>query len=197
MSLGSLLNGQSAGYISLVDAAFWPSWSAVYTPSILSYESPNPTEVVVFRDGGALDQIIANEVIVDVVTVNSTKFEIRCYTPAQKQGLSWPFTFSGDPFEVYTIEQGSTATSLKITREHRDVTATTGSFSIVRSEVMSITRSGTWPAFNWVLSDWTKVSEPVLTERTETYGGTQANRTATLTVRPPGGTSRRNAYVAA
>lgn len=190
VSLGSLRNGASAGEIALIDAGFMSDWSALYTPALLDYEALS-SEVQVYRNGGWIRQVIANETAVDVVTLSSTAYELRFYNPAQLQGTEAPYDFSGQPYTVYKIERdgGAGATKLKITRKCYNIpdTATTG-LAAARTETMSIERSGTtWPNYDWTHSAWTVEGQTALVQRTVDSGGTAAARTESVAVRIPGG----------
>lgn len=91
VALGSLLNGESAGMLSIVGAAT-SSWTAFYTPSTLYYESQSD-EVYVYRVDGDIRQISAQESFIDVVTLDGTSYELRFYIPASAQGSTYPRRF--------------------------------------------------------------------------------------------------------
>lgn len=113
VGLGALRNGNSAGFLELLNAGNGSSWAAVYTPAALHYRK-YWSEVLIHRVGNQIRQIIANEAAVDVVTLNSTSYELRFYNPTQVVGSSGLRTFTGEPFVTSKIEQGSTATTLKL-----------------------------------------------------------------------------------
>lgn len=190
VSLGSLRNGASAGEIALIDAGFMSDWSALYTPALLDYEALS-AEVQVYRNGGWLRQVVANETAVDIVTLSPTAYELRFYNPAQLQGTEAPYTFTGQPYTIYKIERdgGLGATKLKIVRSCYNIPDTTATgIAAARTEVMSIERSGTaWPNYDWTHSAWTVVGQTPLVQRTVDSGGTVAARTESVAVRVPGG----------
>ena len=155
VSLGGLLNGSDAGSLRLVDSGVMSDdWSPLATPAALNYEAVSE-EVFVYREDNIINQIIANQVAIDVVpNPNGTEYEIKCYNPAQGTGTA-PTTFEGEPFAVYRVTLGSTATSIKFTKETREITnlSATG-VPIARTEVMSLKREGAWPNFKWTKDDW-------------------------------------------
>ena len=195
MSLGFLRNGNEAGSLQLADPATGADWSNIFTPAALSYASTS-AEVYVYQPNNILRQIVANQVAVDIVTLSSTSYEIRCYNPKQVQSYV-PFTFSGQPFVTYRVERGtpdaahandSTAVVLKLTRETRNVTDTYQTNApIVRREVMTLQRSGTWPNFLWIKNDWTLDGQTPVVSTVVQSGGTTQNRTETITVKGAGG----------
>jgi RHS repeat-associated protein len=186
VSLGSLLNGASAGDLSLIDTGVRSDWSLLTTPSSLYYE-PVSAEVSVYRPGDAVRQIVANQVAVDVVRV-ATGTEIRCYNPRQKFGNSAPYGFTGQPFVTYRIEQGGTATSLKITKEVINVVDPNATnLPVARREVMSLSRTGAWPNISWTKTDWTLENQTPVTEVDVVSTGSASNRTESISVKSPGG----------
>lgn len=201
VSLGTLQNGASAGELALIDAGYASDWSALYTPALLDYD-PVSSEVQVHRNGGAIQQILANEAIVDVVTLSSISYELRFYHPTQKIGSSFPYTFTGrQPYSVYKIERdgGTNATKLKITRDSYEIpNATTTGVTTSRTEVMTMERSGTnWPNYDWTHTGWTLSGQTALTQRSIDSGGTASARTENAAIRVPGGntsTSATRAY---
>ncbi len=166
VALGSLLNGGSAMSISMVGAGT-SDWSAFYTPATLYYEAPSP-EAYVYRVNGNLRQILAKEAFVDVVTLTTTSYELRFYTPSQAQGSTYPKTITGKPFVTYRVQQDTTATKLRITKETRTLTGTADTDTtapIVRSETTTVERTGTSPAFTWTMADWTVTGHRSLPSR--------------------------------
>lgn len=155
VSLGGLRNGSEAGSLRLVDSGVMTDdWATLATPAALNYEAVSD-EVFVYREDNIIKQIIANQVALDVVALNGTSYEIKCYNPAQGTGTA-PTTFGGEPFAVYRVTLGSTATSLNFTKETREITSLTATgVAIARTEVMSLKREGAWPHFQWTKDDWT------------------------------------------
>lgn len=187
ISLGSLRNGRSAGDIQLASHGTADDWSSLYTPAMLNYETDSD-EIAVYRENDVLRQIIANEVVVNIATVNSTTYEISFYNPSQLTPVpsTFPRSFTNDPFLTYRVEKGTTTTSLKLTKEARDVTGTSGSFPVIRREFMTITRTGTMPNFTWSRTAWTKEGEAtVASTTTQSVGGANSTRTEDITVTDP------------
>jgi RHS repeat-associated protein len=178
LGLGTLRNGDDAGSIALLDPGLDASWATLFTPAALNYEAVSD-EVFVYRVGGAIRQVIANTVAVDIVTLNSTSYELRCYNPAQIQSYV-PCVFSGQPYATYRIERGATDTSLKLTKELRDIEdPNTSASPIVRRETMTLQRSGN----NWTKNDWTLDGQAPLVTTTVEGGGTSQDRTETITIK--------------
>jgi YD repeat-containing protein len=177
LALGSLRNGQSAGNIAIAHHGSKDDWAPLYTPAMLSYESASD-EVAIYRVNDIIRQVIANEVAVDIVTLSSTSYEMRCYTPSQVAAIpsTFPRAFNGDPFITYRIEQDGSATALKFTKEARDVTSASSGFPVARREIMTVTRTGTWPHFSWTRSAWTLENQTQVAATT-TIGSAGANDT--------------------
>lgn len=197
LALGSLMNGDSAGFIDLADAGISDDLSHLFSPGVLSYDT-QAAEIFVHRQDGALRQVIANQVAVDVVTlaentnpgVNSIgpRFELRCYSPTQVQSYV-PCTFAGSPFVVYRIERrrpdpaDATTVELQITRESRNLPNYTAvNVPIARTEVMILKRSGIAPGYHWSKLDWTQASQAVLVATT-----VKPNDSTPVIVRHPAG----------
>ena len=181
LALGSLLNGDSAGFIDLADAGVAEDLSFLFTPGVLSYQAQS-SEVFVHKEGGIMRQVIANQVAVDIVTLgensnpnlNSTgpRYELRCYSTAQIQSYV-PCSFSGDPFAVYRIERrrpdpnDATVVELQLTRESRNLpNFTTPNVPVARTDVMVVRRAGIAPGYHWSKTDWTQASQAALVATT-------------------------------
>lgn len=157
ISLGNLLNGDSAGELALVDASMDSHWGTLYTPAALQYESPSD-EIGVHRVNNVISRITTNDTVVEVDVLGTERFKVSLYTGEQA------LEDSTSPYLSYLIEPGDTPVSLRITREARDVTDATGDFPVVQTHVMMIERSGSWPQFNWFHSGWTRAGEAPLVQ---------------------------------
>lgn len=200
VSLGSLRNGGSAGDLTLIDTGMGSNWATIFTPAALFFET-NSDEISVYRPSNVIRQIIANQVVVDVVTLNSASYEIRCYHPSQMTGSSNPRTFTGQPYLTYRIEEWVLGpASLKITKEVRDVVdAVTTNLPVARAEVLKLGRTGSWPNFEWAKFDWAIDNYAVSTANVQSYesgdtrveqiGAAGINSTRTYTVPTYGGVS--------
>lgn len=200
VGLGSLLNGKAAGAISIVDPGLGSTWSALYTPASLYYESPSSEVTVIEIAGGILRQVIANQAIADIVSsaqdgsLTSTQYEIRFYHPNQIEtgsGLTVR-TFNGQPYLTYRVEQGATNTALKITSTTRNTTALNSwTAAVARTAVTTLARVDTgdpgWPTYTWTRSDWNTSGQTQIAEQVTTSTGTTNDRIDTLEVRPGGG----------
>ena len=148
VSLGSLQNGSSAGWISLNNIGYASDLSALFTPAALQYQSGSP-EVSVYNSSGNLNQVRANDVFVNVVTINSTSYELDFYNPSLVTGSGFPYSFSGQQYVSYIISEGTGANQLTITSKTYNGTST-----VVRTAVTTLTRTGSsWP-YTWTVNDW-------------------------------------------
>jgi len=189
VSLGGLLNGESAGELALIDAGVRDDWAPLFTPAMLFYEATSD-EVLVSRQSDVIRQIWSNQVIADVVTINSSRYEIRFYHPAQaSSGLPPVNSFFGQPYVTYVIEQGADTHSIRFTKQIRDAVQNNPNAPITRTETMSLTRTGTWPNFQWKRLDWTVQGQNPLRETLVESSGQDSGRTETIVVRSPGGGS--------
>jgi hypothetical protein len=190
LGLGGLRNGKAAGSIAIVDAGASSSWSALYTPSALQYEAPSDEIVVLRASGNVLRQVIANQAVVDIVTVSSTAYDIGLYHPAQASGSGTTVrTFTGNPYLKYRVEQGATSTTLKITSETRNTTAANSwTASVVRTAVTTLARTGSsWPNYTWTRSDWNTSGQTQLAEQVTTSSAPSTANVEILVVGGGGG----------
>lgn len=167
ISLGSLLNGDPAGYLELTDSGMSPDLSYLFTPAALSYESTSG-EVYVYQVSNVIHQVIANQVALDirVPSGSTTDYYVDCYNPAQITTYA-PCSFSGTPFVTYHVAKSTTsdptAVVLTITRQTRNVTdPTTKNVAVARTETLVLQRSGTAPDYTWTKSDWTVAGQTPL-----------------------------------
>lgn len=88
ISLGATTEGGrsiSAGHL-ILDKELWTTTGFVVDTSMLSYEGVSNPNVEVVTTGASqtVRQILAPDLIIDVVTINATSFEIRLYPPSAK-----------------------------------------------------------------------------------------------------------------
>lgn len=190
VGVGSLRNGTAAGSLTIVDPGLSAAWTPLYTPSALQFE-PSSDEIVVLRSaGGALRQVLGHQAFIDIVILSATSYEIAFYHPAQVASGSGetPRTFTGQPYVSYRLEQGATATSLKITRVERDTSADNSwTAAAARTTITSLTRAGSTVAdYVWTRKDWNVSGATQVAEQITTSAGTVANRSDTVVVRPDG-----------
>ena len=188
VALGFLINGNTAGAITLADPGTGSSWS-VFTRTALQYMAPS-SEIVTYNDGVGLRQILADQADVDLVDINSTSYSINFYNPSTRQGSAFPYTHTGSWYVSYQIQQGATATTLQITK----TTLNLGSNATARTAITTLTRTGTsLYNYNWVLDDWNDSGQAQVKEETRQWGqsSTKTNnngvgdRTEALTVYTP------------
>lgn len=177
VALGSLLNGDSAGAISIVGAATGASasaWDLFYKPDSLYYESPS-SEVYVDRLNGVIRQISANEAFVTVVQIDGASYDLNFYSPGAAQGTSYPKAVTGLPFISYRISKDTaSAYKLRITKTTRSLTGTadtTITAPVTRTEWTTVERTGTFPAFVWTVADWTLSNAAPITREVRTWSG--------------------------
>lgn len=188
--LGSLPNGQSAGRLQLISPALGATWSDVLTSMALHCE-PASSEVRVYRGRNsglptAISDVVAPQIVISVVANNwSSSFTINCFYISQVTLNSGYPSYSGTRHLSYTIEQGPTSTSLKITRESFDPSVSTS--VPVRTDVLTLSRSGTWPAYTWTKTDWTLYGQTPLKEIVTVGASATGGRTESIVARVPSG----------
>ena len=176
LALGTLRNGDDAGALRLLDFSLGSSWEALFTPAALNYE-PTSDEIFVRRVNDIIEQIIGNQVAVDINVLTATSYEIRCYHPSQVVPAvgAARSTFTGLPFAVYLIAQGTTPTSISFTKSTRDVTDLAANPSVepafTRVEKMTLVRTGTWPNHLWTKTDWFDSTQSALVTSTVQSSG--------------------------
>ena len=194
VSLGSLPNGSSAGSLMVIDSGFSSDWSALVTPTRLSYSAPASSGIGIYKSPstaswpeipGALRQVFSGEVLADIVTLPntvspapSTAYEIRLYARSAVDPLStgFPYGITGSPFVVYKIEQIGTGNKLQITSKTYN-----GGYpaSPLRTALASLERTGTWPNFVWTANDWNTSGQAQLVQDVRTGTGFVTNNSAT------------------
>ncbi len=182
LPLGKLTNGGSAGELVLSATGFQADWKDVLLEG-LSYESTSD-EVQVFRyqGEGYITDILSPQIGVKI-SLNSYSgvTDITCYSSVNPyQVQNGTPTISGPIVATYRLEKGSTATSLKITK------------TTLITEVMTLSRSGTWPNYQWTKTPWAKLNTSPLKEIVTQSAGISGGRTESVAVRVPGGSSVYN-----
>jgi RHS repeat-associated protein len=196
VALGNLLNGTSAGALSIVDPGTESSWSALWTPASLQFWQPslpyiNP-EVNERVGSNGESQIFVDQAWVDVVPMTSG-YQIRFYTPVAGEAFtslpssSTPnlYVMPGTPYVAYWVQQGASGspTSLQITKFDYNTSG-----SVVHTAMTTLTRSGSgMNSYQWILDDWNDLGQQQLIEESRQWGGTATNRTETLAKYQPGG----------
>lgn len=207
VALGTLRNGNSAGWLQLIDPANGPNWDELYTPAALSYESTSD-DVFVYQYNNQLRQIIGTQVALDISTISSLAYEISCYSPSQITGTAGSHTFFGGlPFAVYKVEKGTpdagaandpTAVVLKFTRTIRNITdpaetnPNASTVAIARIDTMTLQRTGPASAFVWKKVDWTESGQTALVGLDVTGSSGSGTRTDSAAVKVPGGSAVLN-----
>lgn len=183
LPLGTLTNGGSAGELVLSSTGHQSDWKDLLLEG-LNYESTSD-DVQVFRNSqyGNVSDVLAPQMGVQIFTDGlSGVTDIYCYSsvnPYYVPPSSRP-TVTGPVFATYRLEKGPTATSLKITK------------TTTITEVMTLSRSGTWPAYQWTKTPWTKLYASPLKEIVTQSAGITGGRTETVAVKVPGGSSVYN-----
>jgi len=182
LPLGKLSNGGSAGELVFSGTGLQSDWKDLLLEGI-SYESTSD-EVQVFRDSqsGKITDVLSPQlgVKIDRNTYNGTT-DITCYSSVNPYYVpNGTPQITGPIVATYRMEKGATATSLKITK------------TTTITEVMTLSRSGTWPNYQWVKTPWTKLNTTPLKEITTQSTGVSGGRTESVAVRVPGGSSIYN-----
>lgn len=148
--------------------------ASIYTTAGIEYGVDIDADVEEIRDGsGAIRQVLTSQILADVVTVASRKYEIRFYYAAdagtQSASLYQP---TGTPFKVWTFEDPDNGTG----SDYRlKVTESSGGSDTVHEY--------TWVPAN---QDWTLVSGG-LKEIGRAESTVGSNRVETYWVKAPGG----------
>lgn len=183
--LGTTRDGKSAGNLYLSDIGLDSNWATMGTPGRLSCEAASD-EVKVHQVNGAIRQVASNQVVLDVVTLTATSYEIRCYSRMQAWSAYWSVqTPTGSPFATYLID-ASVNGALWITKTTRTIPDyTTTGVAAARVEWTVLNRFGSWPTHCWVRDDWRVRPSSVDYSITSVQsGGTTAARTESLTISP-------------
>ncbi len=149
VGMGTGMNGKSAGFLQVRQSDFS---STLFTPAALDYESACP-DVSVRKSGASLRQVRTPRGLADIVTVNSSTYEIRFYHEDQVANSS-PYDIpSGVPFVKYRIEKyAGSSTKMLITK------------TVVKNDTETSTKSWTTrvekhpsgSTSNWYVYDWTE-----------------------------------------
>jgi len=188
VGLGAILNGGSAGTLRLADSAHETSMMHLYTPGAISLVSSTPEVTPHYSPStGHLHQVITPEGAVVIAPVNSTSYTIKFYRSWQKLGTAYPFEFRGDAFSEFTVQKGAGSdTSFEIEHVARDLEfnqlSSTASSVVAYVEKTSIQRSGYWPTFTWLRTDW-HTGTTAVTEAETVSTGTQSARSETFKIR--------------
>lgn len=164
-SMGFLANGASAGALAIIDTGGDGDLEDLFTPAGLLYEHTSSEVEVVPRPNnhptfpGAIHQIIAPQVCVDIFLDSSDQAQIKFYHRGQLKSTpsSGAREFNGDPFAWYLINpDGSEPNKIVIDCHLRELASwtSTGDPDYVKSTVLE--RSGTAPNFTWTADDWYK-----------------------------------------
>ncbi|MCX6938836.1 MAG: hypothetical protein NTU80_13280 [Verrucomicrobia bacterium] len=160
VSLGSLRNGGSAGSLMLADHGLG-TWN-IFSPAALAYNATD-SEIRIYRESGALRQILANEALVDIVTIDPTTYELRFYPPVSPAATGYQAPV-GAAFVTYRVARDGSDTRLRITKTTADLN--TPGNPAARIEYTTLERTGSYPAFTWDRTDWTRQNTtPFVRER--------------------------------
>lgn len=168
--MGTLADGRSAEHISIREKVLTAS---SYTPSALIYSPPaNTTAVDVVRSLGNLRQIKAPQTFADIVTINSSEYEIRYYAPANvgaKDGGGL-YQLTGQPYVTWKITNPTPSTTKQLhIKRYEGGQETDRTEYLWDPAVDSWTMSTGWsPTTGFSRIETTTVSNPTPTSRTET-----------------------------
>lgn len=193
ISMGGLLNGSSAGFISIMDTGTESSWASanLFTPAALQYQAPS-TEIVPYYNSSGLRQILGDQADADIeYTPGNNYYTISFYNPAQLQGTAFPYSFVGQAFVVYTVSQapaGGNAIQIQSTTYETTASNYNSGPPAARSATTTLTQTGTgMNSYTWTLQNWNTNGQTQLAEEVRQWGGTSNNRTEALVVSVPSG----------
>ncbi|MDO8628910.1 MAG: hypothetical protein Q7R41_00305, partial [Phycisphaerales bacterium] len=110
INLGLSTGGASAGQVRLDAEALTPE---VYSPAALTLATAQTTAVEAVRDGtGRLLQIKAPQTFAEIVALDATSYEVRCYTPDQigsQHATTKLYALNGSAFVTYKLENPDVA----------------------------------------------------------------------------------------
>jgi RHS repeat-associated protein len=169
-SLGTLLDGTSAGELLLTSTGQESSPSAAVSLARLSYDPPS-SEVEVFMVNGGIRQIVAPSTAVDIVNEPALgRFEVRFYHRLQAVGDTYPRTFTGLPFVSYLVSQDGS--NMKLTGTWRDIASFTDTGAAISRQAYSTASSA-------VVTDWALVGQSHLSEKRGQWNGVDGDHTLT------------------
>lgn len=175
IGLGSLRSGKPAGAISARSSDIG---SSSFSRSSLLYDTPNPNEVLPYKDSGGLRQIYTNHALVDIQNIGGTEaFEVEFYKRTDVTGSGFPYGTSPGavPFVTYRIENPNGTGGYDKIRVKKTVGSTT--WETLLHKVSSS---------SWKLDDWHKSGQPVLRKDERTYSGTSP-QVETVTIKDGSG----------
>lgn len=207
-SLGSMPDGSSAGSLKIVDNqqrgfnesrafsaagleffATHMTYNWQFIPDGVTVVS-NPAGVSSPEVPLAIRQVYAPQVVVDVVTSNTEKYELRYYRRDQATDTNAPnvprFTFAGEPYLIYTIEREGPSSpvlqGLRLTR----ATYADGGTTPLSETVSTVTyaHNGTWTTTGRHTS-----SQTPLTVAETTISTVNSVTTQIMEVKPSAGSS--------
>lgn len=181
LSLGTSVNGGGAGTLSFVDGGFYTSLSSVFVKENLICDAGSSDVAILpaSTTDKSVRQVVAPQVVVDVIWSSANVATIKCYHPSQRSAdlnASGVFTFTGSPFVTYFLNRNSTAyaTVAEIECERRDITSSADNNAAVSLTTKTkITISGdVWTAQGWytgtsplTISTRTRTGTPAVEER--------------------------------
>jgi RHS repeat-associated protein len=114
LSLGLGSRQESAGFLSLEAEVITAS---LYSPAALTVATPDLGVETVHDDSGILRQVKAPQALADIVTLNSSAYEVRFYAPndvgAQDPGTKL-YAVSGTPYVTYKFENPDTGVTERL-----------------------------------------------------------------------------------
>ena len=111
--LGRTAFGTSAGSLAVSSTTVSPD---LYTPAALQLLAGDDPDTEVIKDNDVLRQVKAPETFVDVVTLTSSSYELRFYTPSQVGSTSGGiYSVSGQPYVTYLVDNPGSGNSVRFT----------------------------------------------------------------------------------
>ena len=171
LSLGTTIDGNPAGDLVLSDPGTKDDWGALKTAAALECDS---MVAQVTRLNNVIQSVATPGLRVEVVTINSSWYEIHCYN-------SW--SSNNAPHITYRIQGGPSSTSLRFTREYREVTGWDSNPAVTRREWMTVERTGTWPNCTLTRTAWTPDQESAIADVVIASSGTVQSRSEVIAAR--------------
>lgn len=171
LSLGDLINGRPAGHISFNNLAGTQTLAAMFSSGNLMCDANSSAVNIVYQRDASnnivynssrvpiIRQIIAPQVVLDIVSGSGSSLEVKCYHPffrGTTAASNGTYSFTGDPFAWYIFTFGANdavGVSLKVDTRNVTVATPTGN-AVVRSRVSTLTRIGSAPAYTYTATGW-------------------------------------------
>ncbi len=179
-AMGSLLNGSSAGALSIIDTGA-SDWDTLFSPAGLRYEHTSSEVTVIYNPWNvaapnvplALRQIIAPQACADIEVIGTNKASIKFYHRDQLLPGTGIRSFRGAPFAWYLInEDGAQPNKIIIDGHMRQITDLNDTNApLVHEKRTVLERTGTAPNYIWHADEWYDKSASSVSRDTRARSG--------------------------